>query len=454
MLLREYDIKNYIGDISERPLELAFGDVFYAKDENKTYKYMGNQEYVEIGGGGGSGSLIAGSDISIDGDTINFDPDATPSLTGTALDLNNSVKTILYNEQAPSTSSTFSIGSMKRGAEVVCYIDTAGKGAFPEITNIFGNKQQTQSNDFRTGAIFKMIVLAVTETDIEYYFIDYLKPATPATSLPAPSIINLSPASLQPSLQQTLTIYSDFITNSTTVLLEGQTIDSVTYGFDAYNVPRIDVLVTTGATEDSYDITLNNGSSTVFSNSLDVSIGTSYIPTLANWSSTTGSIDLTETGSVKVSSLGTTGTAIWNQEIDYTKDWCIKWELEQSLLGWQNSSGTNYFLNLIQSSNGNEIVRVWARTYNNDYWQMTTDSVSATGDALLLSTNGGPGQSGSFDSLTSGVQMEIRNVSGTLYFYIDDTLEHTYPETLTQNFKIKAGTAFFNTVNLKYVELP
>jgi hypothetical protein len=50
--------------------------------------------------------------------------------------------------------------------------------------------------------------------------------------------------------------------------------------------------------------------------------------------------------------------------------------------------------------------------------------------------------------------MEIRNVSGTLYFYIDDTLEHTYPETLTQNFKIKAGTAFFNTVNLKYVELP
>jgi len=98
----------------------------------------------------------------------------TQSLTGANLQLNENNVGIIYNEVTPSASANFDITSIRTGGVLENYIDTTGKTVFPTITNSFGNVVLTKGDVFKVDTVFKMYVLAINATDLEYFFIDYL----------------------------------------------------------------------------------------------------------------------------------------------------------------------------------------------------------------------------------------------------------------------------------------
>ena len=123
--------------------------------------------------------------------------------------------------------------------------------------------------------------------------------------MPPPYLEELIPDSYMPSTTGNFIIKGSFFTPSTTVTVEGQTLNYLNFVSDNEMLASI----TTGATEGTFDVTINNGTSVVFADALLIVLGDVFTPTEADWENITGSIDLSGGDSARVSIQDVTGSA-------------------------------------------------------------------------------------------------------------------------------------------------
>ncbi len=173
-----------------------------------------------------------------------------------------------------------------------------------------------------------------------------LKLYTIATA-PAPYLEDLIPDSNLPSTTGNFTLRGSFFTPDMTIVVEGQTLNYWTFVSDN----EVIINLTTGATEGTFDITLNNGLEAIFADVLLIVLGTVFTPVDANWINKI-TVDTTESGAVKLLNKDVIGTAsldttFWTFTPNVGKRFTWKWNespLENSpYLGGATDYGISFY---------------------------------------------------------------------------------------------------------------
>ena len=246
---------------------------------------------------------------------------------------------------------------------------------------------------------------------------------------PAPSLEYITPVSLLPSATQELEIYGSFFTPNTIVSIEGQTVNSVEF----VNSSKLILSVTTGATEDEFDITISNGTSVTFLNALIVNLGDVFVPTESDWTGVSANADVSETGNFKVTISDVDQNATWTPPIDNTKDWTVRFKFKNSPL----STSENMYFDFVDDVTSSKKISIrWINT-------------------LYLYLNG----SSSF-SLNQTINInqivEVTKIGSTITIYWNGVPKYTATPAVTfsNNWRINIHGQDAYIEGIKYIELP
>lgn len=261
---------------------------------------------------------------------------------------------------------------------------------------------------------------------------------------PAPYLEVLIPDSTLPSTTTNFSLKGAFFTPSMTIEIEGQTINYITFISD--NLVKVNV--TTGNTEGLFDVILNNGISATFTNALMIVLGTIYSPVTTDWISLSGSITAID-NRVETLSYTSVGSALWNKELDWNKNFEIRCKPRKTPLGLP--VGYQYsFLQLINvSDNSNKLNLTWA--YPGGYVQCRSflneegysDGITVFAETSLEAWN----------NYIENIEIKIRWLNGVFTLWHNGQLKKTFSSGLTQNLWLKASVYATDLYDIKYIEL-
>lgn len=263
------------------------------------------------------------------------------------------------------------------------------------------------------------------------------------TGIPEPFLNEIIPDSYLPSTTGNFKLKGAFFTPTMTVTTMGGTVNYITFNNDN----DIDVNITTGATEGYFSVTLNNGISKTFNNSLLLVLGTVFQPTESSWtvSSTTKPI-LSTKGEFKTVTRGSQHRANWDKAFDYTKDFRFSFRFKASPLGYMaaeaskspilvsNAAGTTFFTFRLTSA-------LWMYQSSN-----------SDGAQLSYGNNTTPGVwTAKFDNHL----ITLEYIGGVMRYYNGDekTLLRTYSNVVDSNLFLKVESKYVDIVDIKYIEL-
>ena len=270
---------------------------------------------------------------------------------------------------------------------------------------------------------------------------------------PAPYIQELIPDSYLPSTRGNIRILGSFFTpkmcdrvnNPNAIVLGGvTTIHYATF----VNQGEILINVTTGATEGSFPLTLDNGLSTTKNNALSIVLGTIYKPTANDWINVNAQLDIASGDNAKLINYGLEGIGTWNKNFDYTKNFAIRFIYAESPLG------TFY--------EGSYVVTAHLVNALDDSWVMTFGTLRQTYALRTRFTYSESSETyaGSQCSVELGMGNEVKThvleyrwYNGIAYLYADNILRVALTKTLTQNVRLKIKTAYQDILSIKYIEL-
>jgi hypothetical protein len=264
-------------------------------------------------------------------------------------------------------------------------------------------------------------------------------------SLPAPFFQSVTPNFSTPNNNEFLIIKGSFFTPGITVIIGGCTTNSVTFISDN----EIKVSITTGDTEGNYPITLNNGEESLFTDKFLISQGQVFQP-LSNtdWINSTGLIDITPDGQIKLNTYGQRGTAEWSQVIDITKNFEIWFSCAKSDLDTVNNGGTY---------RDQDRLEIRDAVNNTLYWQIDKERLNW----YELRKDGGSGTTYKTGVITNPYPdtAKLKYINGVWELWRND--ETTAREVitghhgnLTNNLIIKASVKWADIDIIKYIELP
>jgi len=270
---------------------------------------------------------------------------------------------------------------------------------------------------------------------------------------PPPHLENLIPDSSLPSTTGNFILKGSYYTkemcdrvnNPNAIIIEGQTINYATY----INSQEIHVNADKGAAEGYFDVTLNNGTQSVFTDALLIVLGEVFKPKTNEWTLTEpiGVID----DDVTIETWNSFGYAEWSQEFDYTKDFAVKFKFKRSPLGDPTSliEHRDIHLGLLKTSDSSALFG----------WNVKNESASLIKNETYSLADGwtnpyylSPADDANYNVFESNV-FEWRFVSGVMYYYVHGVLERTHTDTLTENLKLKIKLKSFDLVDIKYIEL-
>ena len=279
-----------------------------------------------------------------------------------------------------------------------------------------------------------------------------LKMYTIATS-PAPYLEVLIPDSTLPSTTTNFTLKGAFFTPTMTVAIAGQTINYVTFKSD--NLVLVNV--TTGATEGSYAVTLNNGIQAVFPNALLIVLGTVFTPTSADWINVTGSIDLSSGNNARVLINNTYGSATINPSFVLTKGLNLgNYSFRFNFVGTPlnaypiDAFNEHNYIELVGQADGLVKYKLHSQVLNEVPGKIRivlTDS----SENLIFSRQG--------DSSLANCQFlkdftfEIKRISNSIGIYINNVLVLTPTVQFTGPMFIRSRVYNLDIENIKYIEL-
>jgi hypothetical protein len=231
------------------------------------------------------------------------------------------------------------------------------------------------------------------------------------SGFPAPYLDKLIPDSNLPSTNFNILLKGSFFTPNMTIAFQGQTVVSKTF----ISSTEYRISLTTGATEGSFDVTLNNGVNIVYSKYFLVILGETYIPLASEFINITGGL-VAEDGGLASGVTGTQGTADLNVVFDMAKKWRMYSQLRQS--------------NLIAMTNNNVEYIVIKNTANST--QMGVKYIHDGQATYLVITNNAGGQVGG--------AMGYRTANSSLFYntfiewdlinmslYIENVKIYTFP---------------------------
>lgn len=245
---------------------------------------------------------------------------------------------------------------------------------------------------------------------------------------PPPYLDKLIPGSYLPSNTGNFILKGSFFTPNMTVVLQGQTINYKTFISD--NEVRVNV--TTGSAEGYFDVILNNGISATFSKALFIVLGTVFKPNVSTWTNKTINADTSEEGSLNVGVYGSQDSAIWNQVFDITKN--FRFSFNALLTPFSSVQRNSSAWVILKDLSGNEKYRIDVHDVYFYFYENGSTSY--------------------WDQWSSyGQNIELRWVSGVLYFYVNGAIRYTSPLVFTENLKLTAIVKYYDLKNIRYVEL-
>lgn len=263
------------------------------------------------------------------------------------------------------------------------------------------------------------------------------------STFPLPYLSSTNPLSLRPSLQNSFTIFGSFFTPTMTVAIQGQVVDNFVFKSDN----EIELTITTGAPIGMYDITMNNGNEIIFVDAFEVLDGTLFKPTVMDWTNLTGLITLGQSAHVQI--LGTPGSAIWNKEFDYTKDFTIRFKIAKSMHGFIELAGSYIFLDLIKVSDSSWLFETKLQD-TGGFEIVKVKSIANVGLTDIAVSNIGTDEE-DFD-VVALLDYEYRFIAGVMYVYVDGVLKKTHTDVLAENLKLKVSVDSFDVTNIAYIE--
>jgi hypothetical protein len=337
-----------------------------------------------------------------------------------------------------------------------------------KVDKVLGKGLST--NDF-TNALLDMLNSAVQPIQSPVLDADYvLRNNTWVSTLisPYPKIFisELIPDSYQPSSTGNVEVFGNAFTKDMCLnenlnhteqelingaigfTIEGQIINYATF----INDNKITLNVTRGAAEGSFAIMGNNGSGFVKKlNAVLVILGTVFKPIENEWTDKSVSLDVSKEGTTKITVYNSFVYGIWNHLLDYTKNISIRFSPEVSPLGDMQGVLRAKQFSLIRVSDGVELFSsntIGAGTNAiRDYWYSISDGFQ------FQEVTNGISYIDSFIELATKSIYEFRLINGTMYFYKDNVLLHTFTDSITENLKIKVYIKNYDYKGIKYIEL-
>ncbi|HET8885869.1 MAG TPA: hypothetical protein VFM70_05895 [Salinimicrobium sp.] len=174
----------------------------------------------------------------------------------------------------------------------------------------------------------------------------------------APILRSIEPVFMLPNASGELIMTGEFFNPETTVEIEGCTVNS----FEFVSTTEIRVAITTGVTEGYFDVSFDNGLTSVYVDGFIVSLGEVTVPEATSWTNIQEPISF-ETGSVLLDVFNSLGKARLNIELDVTTDFQVRFSQKRSALG-SYPVGANYYPVKILSSSDDSVL-FQLQNYNN-----------------------------------------------------------------------------------------
>ncbi|MBP4136959.1 IPT/TIG domain-containing protein [Flavobacterium geliluteum] len=267
-----------------------------------------------------------------------------------------------------------------------------------------------------------------------------LKLYTIAT-FPAPFLSESTPDTILPSTTTNFTLKGAFFTPTMTVSIAGQTVNYITFVSDNL----IKVNITTSATEGSYTMTLNNGSSATYPNALLIVLGRVYQPTESEWTGLVASPNVSEIGSMKSTAVSVLQSGIW-KTIPPNIDFRIQLSGEDSPLFNSNHDSQDFGGNL----------RLLKASDNSYLWIIAIRKAAGTGNQIRVKNylGGDNGDNnGAAQGLANGKIITLERKSGFWKLYVNFVLTYSFTETINEEMYIQCLVKNQELKNIKYIEL-
>jgi len=229
-----------------------------------------------------------------------------------------------------------------------------------------------------------------------------------------------------------------------TVSTAGGTVNYITFNNDN----DVDVNITTGATEGSFSVTIDNGISKTFDSVLLIILGTVYKPVTAEWTKSIVEPNTDTSGNVEIINYNSSHYAIWNKEFDILKDFHFEWQWKRSPLG--ELASTFGIIQITLHSVLDDSVKFSFGLRDPIAYHFTgsnLDSYSATEVYI------GSPSFNTIDDALAYYKFSLRHLNGVFYFYANGLVKRTFTNNPSENLKLKVVLKKQNLVDIKYIEL-
>jgi len=261
----------------------------------------------------------------------------------------------------------------------------------------------------------------------------------PISTYPAPYLTEIPNNNYLPNTTGNIVLKGSFFTPNMTVLIQGQTVNYITFISDN----EIYVNITIGSEEGLFGVTLNNGLSVTFADALLIVLGTVYIPTISDWTNVANPISF-ETGEVLTQTGYSQGSALLNFTLDKTKNYSLYYKMEISPLIIPSSIGRGTYQNAVFLRD-----QVTGDVYSFFIWWFDIDSVNLMcrkNNAEITAFGGG-----SF----SNFNLRFHFNNGKMYLYMSGILLYSFGDNEFQNsLEATFSVGLFDYKKIKYVVHP
>ncbi|UTN03987.1 hypothetical protein L0669_22015 [Flavobacterium bizetiae] len=285
--------------------------------------------------------------------------------------------------------------------------------------NALDYDQEGKALDARQGKILKDLIDNFNQSNHQQPYLD-----------------ELIPNIYSPNTTNNIIIKGSFFTPETVVAIQGQIINSFKFKSDN----EIHVNITTGQTDGTFNVTINNGISKTFADVFSVLLGTVYDSVESDWIDKVN-INVKEKGTALCISDTVRASGKWTRLIDVSKNFSIRFHMPFSPL---SKGGIDSFVT-IKDKNTNE-----TKFYIEDYGRMEGDDPNR----VYFGING---QQVGYLQIDRSKYLELRKVGNIVNAYVNDgkVLIATVSNTATFPNNLQLAVSLLNSDvrNLKYIEL-
>lgn len=265
----------------------------------------------------------------------------------------------------------------------------------------------------------------------------------PTSTYPAPYLTEIPHNNYLPNTTGNIVLKGSFFTPNMTVLIQGQTVNNINFKSDN----EIDVNVTTGSAEGTFDITLDNGISKTFTKRLLIVLGEAFTPKASDYTILAGSPDLSTDGEFRTPLLNIQQTATFFN-IPNGQNFRVYFTLSRSPLGASGNGPTAPSVSLVDATNNAMKFACLVYLNNTD----TESNTEAYQESTGFNYPNGQGILSGFVMLTNPPSAYFERV-GTQYRLKNAYKTIVFSDTFVGALKIRVDAKHFDITGLKYVKL-